>query len=566
MQTIVIGHRNPDMDSVCAAAAYAELKRAGGDANVVAARAGELNARVEFVFQKFGVEPPALVMDVTPQVRDVMTTPAVSVRAEATLAEAIGSIETRQLRGLPVVDQEGRCLGLLSAFKTVEHFFPPQPSAENTRVVRASLADLMRSFNGALLDAAGEEHQLAPDGSNAPADFAEVRDHVLMVAAMKESSFIGRLERHSPGEVVVFVGDREDIQARAIERRVRAIVTTGSVPIFEGIREQAARAGVALIRSQHDTSTTVLQARGAVRVHGMIEREFTSFTPDTPLETARHRATASPAFAFPILDAEGGLVGILSKSDFIKPIPRQLVLVDHNELTQAVAGADKLAIVEVIDHHRIAGFHSDLPMHFWNNPVGSTSTLITLLYEQAGIPIPPPIAGLLMAGLISDTLNLTSPTATLIDRGVLGRLEVIAGVSAAQLSSEIFAVGSPLQTLAPADAVTADCKEFEQDGQRFSAAQIEEVGFEKFYEKREVIAAAVEAYRAAHALYFSALLITDINTQNSLLLVCGPEEFTRHLDYPAAGDRLWQLDGVVSRKKQLLPYLLQRLEAARLAA
>ena len=135
------------------------------------------------------------------------------------------------------------------------------------------------------------ERQLAVDGSDTPADYAEVRDHVLMVAAMKESTFIGRLEQHPPGEVVVFVGDREDIQARAIERRVRAIVTTGGVPIFEGIREQAARAGVALIRSRHDTSTTVLQARGAVRVHGMIEREFTSFAPET-----HSRMTRSPGW------------------------------------------------------------------------------------------------------------------------------------------------------------------------------------------------------------------------------------------------------------------------------
>ncbi len=566
MQTIVIGHRNPDMDSVCSAAAYAALKRTLGDTGAIAARAGEMNARVQFVFDKFGVEPPAWIADVTPQVRDVMTTPAVSVRAESTLAEAIGSIETRQLRGLPVVDSDGCCLGLLSAFKTVEHFFPPEPSAENTRVVRASLADLMRSFDGALLNAAGDERKLAADGSDTPVDYAAVRDHVLMVAAMKESTFIGRLEQHPPDEVVVFVGDREDIQARAIERRVRAIVTTGGVPIFEGIREQAARAGVALIRSRHDTSTTVLQARGAVRVHGMIEREFTSFAPETALDTARARATASPAFAFPILDGDGRLVGILSKSDFIKPIPRQLVLVDHNELTQAVAGADKLPIVEVIDHHRIGGFHSDLPMHFWNNPVGSTSTLVALLYEQAGAPVPGPIAGLLMAGLISDTLNLTSPTATRTDHAVLARLEKAAGISAATLSAEIFSVGSPLQTLTPREAIVVDCKEFEKDGVKFSAAQIEEVGFATFREKQSDLAIALDAYRESHALYFSALLVTDINTQNSLLLVSGPEEFRRHLDYPLADDKLWRLDGVVSRKMQLLPYLLQRVEAARLAA
>lgn len=552
METIVIGHRNPDMDSVCAAAAYAALKRRLDPGNrYVAARAGDLNARTAFVLVRFGVEPPVHVVDVTPQVRDVMATPPVRVRADTTVAEAIGSIGENRLRALPVVDADERCLGFLSTFQVTRHLFPPRAEVENTRVVRASLCDILDTFEGETLTG-------GCDG--------EVRDYVLMVAAMTPVSFAERLSRMPPERVVVFVGDRDNVQRDAIKHRVRAIVLTSGVPIPDEVCNLAAQAGVSLFRSRYNSAATLLQARGAVRVGGMIQREFTAFSPDTPLDAARARAADAADAAFPVLDPAGRLVGVLSKGDFLKTVQRQLILVDHNELSQAVRGADKLPIVEVLDHHRIGGFHTDAPIHFWNNPVGSTSTLVAQLYFQHAEPIPPPIAGLLMAGLISDTLNLTSPTATPTDRAVLGRLEAIAGVTADALAAEIFAVGSPLGTLSPEEAITVDCKEFEQNGVRFSAAQIEELGFGPFYEKQPVLAAALEAYCRAHRLLFAALLVTDINTQNSLLLVAGDEAFRRVIDYPVtAAPGVWQLDGVVSRKKQLLPYLLQRLQEARLS-
>ncbi|RYD76125.1 MAG: inorganic diphosphatase, partial [Verrucomicrobiaceae bacterium] len=256
----------------------------------------------------------------------------------------------------------------------------------------------------------------------------------------------------------------------------------------------------------------------------------------------------------------GALVGILSKSDFLKPIPRQLILVDHNELTQTVRGADKVPIIEILDHHKLGGFSSNTPILFWNNPVGSTSTIVALCYQQANIPIPPKIAGLLMAGLISDTLLLTSPTATGTDRLVLEHLSRIAGVDSAKLAEQIFSVGSPLLTMTPQQAIAADSKIYEQQGRRFSVAQIEELTFSHFDGKREALLAALEEQRQHEGLFFSALLVTDINTQTSLLLVRGAAEFLSQIDYPSRGQFIWEMAGVVSRKKQLLPYLLSCLE------
>jgi manganese-dependent inorganic pyrophosphatase len=551
VQTIVIGHRNPDMDSVCSALGYARLKRDLGWPDVVAARAGNLNPRIQFVLDKFGAEAPVFLSDVTPQVRDVMTREVVSARADHSIAQALRAIEQRHLRGLPVVDEANHCLGLLSADKIVHQLFPPLSALEGARVVRAALTDIVQTFEGVVV--AG--------GCN-----GGVQDYVLMVAAMKTETFAQRLRRQSPKQVVLLVGDRDDIQNRAIDEGVRALIITGGIPVAREIQERAEAEGVTLIRSRHDTATTVLLARGAVRASQMLEREFTSLEPDLPLGAARKKVGPSVASIFPVLDPERRLIGILSKSDFLKTVPRQLILVDHNELSQAVHGADKLPIVEVIDHHRMGGFSSDTPIHFWNNPVGSTCTIVALLYQQHDIPISPGTAGLLMGGLIADTLNLSSPTATETDRIILETLGRVAGVDAASLARQIFNVGSPLLTLRPQDVVTSDAKEYEEAGVRFSVAQIEELGFGPFYDKQRDLSQALDEYCQSRRLFFSALLVTDVNTQNSLLLVSGSEEFRQEIDYPVAGPGLWQLNGVVSRKKQLLPYLVHRLHETRAAS
>ena len=325
------------------------------------------------------------------------------------------------------------------------------------------------------------------------------------------------------------------------------------------VRSLAKEAGVRLITSRHDTTTTVLLARGAAKIDSMIEPRFSSLSPDASLKSARHVVAGSSEYVFPVLESDKRLVGILTKSDFIKPIPRQLILVDHNELSQAVKGADELQIVEVLDHHRLASFKTDLPILFWNNPVGSTSTLVALSYQQNGIEIQRPIAGLLMAGLISDTLNLTSPTATPIDAKVLETLSKIAGVEPASLAESIFAVGSPLLTLDPSSVILADCKDYSEDGHLFSVSQIEELGYSHFYDKQEALVKALEEYRSKRGSLFAALLVTDVNTQNSLLLVSGPPEFLDTITYPQLGPNLFELNNVVSRKKQLVPYLLDCL-------
>ena len=547
MQTIVIGHKNPDMDSICSAIGYAELKRLSGWTDVIAARCGATNARIDFALHHFGVEAPVLLSDLSPRVSDVMQPKVVSVHADTPIYEAIQLIDRRRLRGLPVVDDDRCCVGLLNAFKIIHHLFPPREEASAARTVTASLADITRTVGGQLV--CGELSTTE-------------EDLFLLVGATRQDSFGPRIThyRNEGRHVVVFAGDRPHIQKIAIDLRARAVVVTGGSPIEPEIEIAARAAKVPLISSPTDTATSVLMSRGAVRVGRMVETEFLSFRKDTLLAAARNEATDSNAFVFPVVDDHGALCGILSKSDFIKEIPRQLILVDHNELEQAVRGADQVPIIEILDHHRLGGFTSATPVHFWNNPVGSTSTIVALCFQQAGIAIPRNIAGVLLSGLISDTLNLTSPTTTPTDRKLRDELAIIARTDPDAYARQLFSVGSPLLTLTPEQAINADSKPYTEDGHRFVVAQIEELTFAHFPEQRDALLAALDAQRVQERLLFTALLVTDINTQSSLLLVRGDERLLMQIDYPVAhAPYIWQLDGVVSRKKQLLPYLIECL-------
>ena len=544
MQTIVIGHKNPDMDSICSAVAYAHLKRVTGTPNVIAARAGNTNERIDFVLERFGVDPPVFISDLSDRVSDVMERDVICVRADSTVYDAIHLLEKKRLRGLPVVDGKRRFLGLLSAFKISHHLFPPREEADAARLITASLPSIVATFDGKVQT--GD----LPD---------ETTEYLLMIGAMSADTFAARLSQRRPRQLVLFVGDREDVQMLAIEAKVRAVVVTGDLPVGPAVEKAARANGVTIVRSRHDTAISVNLARGAVQVGRMLEPEQLTFTADTLLEQVREKAAHSAAFVFPILDEAGVLIGILAKSNLLKKAERQLILVDHNELSQAVKGADKVRIVEILDHHRIGVFATDLPILFWNNPVGSTSTIVALCYRQAGVTVPRAVAGLLMAGLLSDTLNLNSPTTTPTDRSVLEELSKIAGIDPKEFAEEIFSVGSPLLNLTPEQVITADCKEYDENGLHFTVSQIEELSFSHFTEKQGALLAALEAHTRSTRLFFAALLVTDINTQSSLLLCCGAPEFLHRIDFPAVGPNIWELAGVVSRKKQLLPYLLQRL-------
>jgi manganese-dependent inorganic pyrophosphatase len=547
-EVLVIGHRNPDTDAICSAIGYAEFKRRTGMAQAVAARCGDTNDRINFVLNTFGVPAPRFVADVSPKVCDVMQRRVLSVAPEATAAEALGRMDEHDLRVLPVLDISGRCQGMLSLFKLSKFLFPGSNRPFDSRRVLSSLRNLAQTLGGNLLVAHEAERE---------------EDLILTIGAMALESFAERLEHYPREKLLVVVGDRWDIQNLAIREGVRAMVVTGGALIEKKTVESAERNHVALISCPHDTATTAALCRASIAVRHVVNENFETLREDSPLSEIRGAATASGYAAFPVLDPEGRTVGILSKTDLLKKIDRRLILVDHNELSQAVQGAEQVEILEIIDHHRIGALTTQQPILFRNEPVGSTSTIVADCFLRYGVELPPTIAGLLLAGMVSDTLNLTSPTATPRDAEVLAKLQEISGVNAREFTEKLFASGS-LLTLKPApQAVTTDCKEYKENGVEFSVAQIEEIGFDQFWKRKAELLEALEAYRHGRNFLFSVLLVTDVNTQSSLMVMVGEKKLAEIINYPRVEPGVYELRNVVSRKKQLLPYLTHCLAQIR---
>lgn len=548
METVVIGHRNPDMDSICSAVAYAELKRRLGDENVRAARAGALNERISYVLERFGVEQPYFLPDATPRVRDVMVSRYVAAGPDTPVSEALALMSSRNLRALPVVGEDREFCGVLSENKLLGLVLPSLEAGPRARQVLASLHNIAATFDGTSL--------------TGPLPREET-DYSLLVAAMRIEMFLERVSQMDPEHTILFVGDRENVQIEALRAGVKAIVATGGTSVPEELIREARVRGASIISSPVDTASSVLFARGAMTVRHTMEHSPESFEAETAAATARRTVSLSNKLIFPVLDERGRLEGIVSKSDFLKAPARQLILVDHNEISQAVPGATEVPIAEILDHHRLGNMPTDRPILFINQPVGSTCTLVADLYERSGIQPEGNIAGLMLAGIIADTLNGNSPTTTDTDRRFLRELSKLAGVAAEELAAEIFAVGSPLRTLTPQQIVTADAKEYTERGQKFSVSQIEEITFGQFDLKREQLLDALQKRAESNGYLFAALLVTDIKTQNSYLLAAGDPDFLRAISYPEQADRVWLLEGVVSRKKQLLPYLTECLARVR---
>jgi len=543
-EILVIGHRNPDTDAICSAIGYAEFKRRTGMAEAVAARCGDTNDRIDFVLKTFGVPAPKFVADVSPKISDVMQRRILSVRPDSTAAEALRLMDEKNLRLLPVLDAEKKCRGLLSLFKLSKFLFPAvnlnTNREHNSREVLASLTSLAETLDGKLVVGFDAERE---------------QELILMIGAMGLESFAARLEKFPPDKSCVIVGDRWDIQNVAIREGVRVVIVTGGITVEPKTLEAAHKKNVSVITSPHDTATTASLCRAAVAVRHVLNEEFLCFRENAPLAAVREEAMSSGYLAFPVLGNDGETVGILSKTDFLKTVTRKLILVDHNELSQAVQGADEVEIIEIIDHHRIGALATQQPILFRNEPVGSSCTIVADCFFRHGVEMPRAIAGLLLAGLVSDTLNLTSPTTTPRDSEILKQLEALSGVNAREFTEKLFASGS-LLTLKPApQAVATDCKEYAENGAKFSVAQIEEIGFEQFWKRKDELLAALEDYRRQRAYLFSTLLVTDVATQSSLLLVEGDEKFIKRIDFPRLEPGIYELRDIVSRKKQLLPYL-----------
>ncbi len=544
----ILGHKNPDADAICSALAYEAYKHACGETHYVAARCGNTNARIDAVLERFGVPAPRFIGDVTPRLADIMHREILSVTAESTCAEALEIIDRHDVRALPVVDDTGAVEGSVSVFQLGEFFIPKPREPRQMRHVRTTIRSIIRSLSANVL------HEEEPD---------RLEDLYVRVGAMDIRSFGSFHEEEAiPAEQsIIVVGDRWDIQERSIQLGVRLLVITGGLTVDEDVVKRARDNRVTLAISPYDSASTSWIIRTAMRIDSLIEERFTSFTPEDRVSLVRRRIAQLNDPLYMVVNEHRQLAGVFSKSDLLRPSRTRIALVDHNELSQAVNGAAEVQITEIIDHHRLGNTPTDQPILFINRPVGSTCSIVADLFRARALEPSAPVAGLLMAGIISDTLNLNSPTTTPLEADLMNWLSRIGNIDTSGLAEAIFSSGSVILHQSADEVIRSDCKTYREGEARYSVSQIEELGFDNFWSHAEVLDQALDAWREQEDLDFSLLLVTDINSQDSLLVVAGGEELRRQVSYPQRHfDNIFDLPGVVSRKKQLIPYITSLLK------
>ena len=546
MPVYVFGHRNPDTDAICSALAYADFLRQTTRPDAIAACCGTPNERTEFVLRKAGIASPKIMMDVRPELEDVCNRDPITATKGDVFFEVYQRMLDHGVRAIPVLDEEHNVTGIVTLLDLLQLMLRGGVDPIKAREVRTTLDKVVDVIGGSY------QHSV---------DTGRVDELVVTVGAMSADGFTSRVRAFPSERLLVVSGDRPTIQLPAIETGARALVVTGGYQLSSGLLQLAEARGVTVINSPYDTATTTMRIKAAHLIDSVINPEFMKLPARMPVANARQQVYRSPQMVFPVVEGNR-LVGVISKSDLVHPPRPQLVLVDHNEISQAVQGADEADVLEVLDHHRLGGsLKSTNPIRFNMEPVGSTCTLVARMFRSADIKPTAGIALCMASGMISDTLNLRSPTATDVDRDLLRWLQKYCEVNLDQFAGEFFQVGSALRSCDSDQVVREDCKEFEESGIRFSISQIEEIGFDLFWKRKEELSQSLEQLAAASGLEFSSLLVTDISSNGSLLLMSREPEGWEEINYPQLEDRLYQLDEVVSRKKQLLPLICSLLEA-----
>ena len=541
--TYVIGHRNPDTDSIASAIGYAALKQQQGDNSVIAAMAGAPNPQTRYILDRLNIPEPLFLADVHPKVRDTLKRQPVTVNRQTSAYEALELFNKSGVRVLPVVDDDNRPCGLLSLLRLSESYL--LPSHDKLRQVTTSLPSLAHTL---------ASHFEAGEGDDTPITLN------LFIGAMLEESFNSRIDGYNPGELLIMTGNRRTIQQAAIERGVRVLVVTGGHNLDDDLRLLAQKQGVAVLLTPHDTATAAWLARLSTPVACLADQEFATIGIDKSLTALRQKLMGATVPAVVALKGDGTLAGVATKSSLLAPLPYRLILMDHNELGQAVPGAELVEIEEVIDHHKLGNSHSNSPISFITSPVGSTCTLVARRYRECLVEPERQIAALLLAGILSDTVILKSPTTTVADHQLAAWLEERSGLVAADFGRDIFAASSSLKNYGSADrVVAADFKLFTHEKYSIGLGQVEVIGFDEFYRMKDLLLEALADIRRRDNLFIAGLMVTDISSETTLFLVEGHTLIAHVMEYPQLEPHLYELKNVMSRKKQMVPHLLKIL-------
>lgn len=537
----VIGHKNPDTDSVVSAIAYAELKKELGMKNCHAASAGKINHQTQYILDRFNIEKPEMISDLVPKVKHFMNCEKTTVGENTPLWHALELLNKKNLKIVPIVDSNNRYLSVLHYNAFAKNLIEKIEQMKKS-IIPTSLYHIMITLNAVPAALFNEN---------------EIFDSQVSIAAYESESFKNHIDSLKYENMIVTVGDRDDIQEYVIKKGIRALIVTGNKHVSEKIKTLACNNSVSILVSPYDTSITSMLIYYSSPVRFIGDDTARPVTASDSIDSIVDSFGESISKSLPVVDQDGIVTGMISQGDLAKDPNIEIIMVDHNELSQAVDGLENYRILEIIDHHRLGNSPTNYPITFINKPVGSTSTIIASLFIENNIKISKNIAGIMLSGIMSDTLILRSATATDFDKKIAVLLSEIAGIDYLTLGNDIMTAASTVSKKTVPEILNMDMKKYQEGKFSFTVSQVEVNSMAEIIGRKKEIFDELESVKKTEGTLFSALMVTDITELDSVLFIRGESRATSKILYQKIEDGLFLMKGVLSRKKQLLPLLIE---------
>ena len=538
----VIGHKNPDTDSICSAIAYCDIKnRTTQDSKYIAKRAGQINEETEYVLNRFGVQPPGYLSNIGTQVKDMDIRLSPEANKSMSLKNAWDLMQENSIVSLPIREKDGTLEGLITIGDIAKTYMDTTDSYLLSRA-RTQYQRIAETIGGKVIE--GNAHGYFIQGK-------------IMVGTANPDKMKEYVEEND----MIIMGNREEDHLQAIEQNVSCIIVGLGIEVTERVLKLAHEKDIVIISSPYDTFTISrlinqsIPVKYIMKTDNLVTFNTEDFTDDIQEVMIKHRHRA-----FPVINKKGKCIGTISRRNFLDMHRKKVVLVDHNEKDQAVDNIDKADIMEIIDHHKLGTLQTMQPISFRNQPVGCTGTIMYQMYGEQKLEIPPKIAGLLCAAIISDTLMFRSPTCTLQDKMAAGALALIADISIEEFAREMFKAGSNLKDKSPEEIFYQDYKKFIAEGDIcFGVGQISSMDADELREIKERLIPFMVSECGRHGVSRVYFMLTDIMEQSTELLFYGEgsEEMAVNAFKIEPKDGTIYLKGVVSRKKQLIPPLME---------
>lgn len=541
-QVYVVGHKNPDTDSVCSAIAYANLKQQIGEDDYIAKRAGMLNEETQYVLERFGVEAPSLLSNVQLQVKDVDVNRSPGIDSHTSIKEAWSMMKAKNVYTVAVT-KDKQLEGVITTGDIAMSYMDVYDS-EILAKARTQYQNIVNTLDGEVV--VGNPHAYFVKGKVAVA-----------------ASSPDMMETYIEKDDLVILGNRYEAQLCAIELDASCIVVCQGAQVSKTIKKLAEEREVVVITTPHDTYMVSRLINQSIPVrHFMTKDGLTVFNAEDYVDSVKDVMAKKRTRDFPVVDKKGDFYGLISSRRLMETSKKQVIMVDHNEKTQAVDGIEEADILEIIDHHRLGSLETVGPVYFRNQPVGCTATIVYEMYKENGIVPDKTTASLLCSAIISDTLLFRSPTCTAVDRAAAEALSKIADIDMERLAADMFQAGSNLKGKTPEEICFQDFKQFTVSDVKFGVGQINSMHAEELKEIKERILPYLEKAATIHRLDMVFFMLTNIVEESTELLCYGKgakEQVLEAFDLPQDIDDI-HLDGVVSRKKQLIPMFVISLQ------